>query len=291
MKALRTLVSAISILGGAALVVAWCGAWLLLGAVDDGVVARTMARTALASPTVTASIGDEMMARTTESLAEVGVDLSVIGADDDLHAALLDWVRSPDFKQTVLDQVDAARDEVRRELSRHDRQPGPLFVSIDVTNTVNKQLSEVPVVGSLMPSVSIAPVPVEVASAESFDKARTVYSRLEFAKRYFLWIGGGLLAVGLAVSTRRRYVVAKFLIAVGAMALGLVLVLTLATPERLASGLPGGDRGEWGRLAIESFHDVALPGMRKTIAIIGVATVMAGALMATILKSLRSARR
>jgi hypothetical protein len=101
---------------------------------------------------------------------------------------------------------------------------------MDVSATVNKQLGEIPVVGSQIPRVSVAPVQVEVVSADSFNKARTAYSRLEFAKHYFLWIGAALILLGLAVSTRRLYVVAKFLIAVGAMALAVVAILTIATP-------------------------------------------------------------
>jgi hypothetical protein len=290
MKALRTFVSAIAILAGAAFVVAWGGAWLLLTAVDDGVVARTMARTALATPAVTARISDELMSRTTESLSRLGINLSAIGADDAVRTAISQWTQSDDFKQTVLGQVDAAREQLREELASPDRPQGPFSVSIDVSATVNKQLGDIPVVGSQIPSVAVAPVQVEVVSADSFNKARTAYSRLEFAKRYFLWIGGALILVSLAVSTRRNYVIAKFLIAAGAMALALVAILTIATPDRLASGLPGGDQGTWGRLAIQAFSDAALPGMRQTIAIIGGAAIVAGALMATILKALHVAR-
>lgn len=291
MKALRTVIAAIAILTGAALVIAWCGAWLVLGAVDDGVVARTLARTALSTPAVTARIGDEMVSRTSESLQGAGVDLAFLGADDALRTALVEWIRSDDFEQTVLAEVDAASERVREELSSDDRAAGPLVVTIDVSETVNKALGEVPIVGSGIPYIAVAPVPVEVVSADSFDTARSAYSRLEFAKRYFLWIGAALVAVGLVASTRRRYVIAKFLIAVGAMALIVVAILTLATPDRLASALPGGDQGAWGRIAIESFRDAALPGIRQTIAIIGGAAVVAGALMATILKSLPAARR
>ncbi len=291
MKGLRTYISAIAILAGAALVVAWCAAWLLLTAVDDGVVARTMARVAFSTPGVTNRIGDEMMSRTTESLAGVGVDLTVIGADGAVRTALVEWTHSDDFKQAVLAQVDAASEQLREELARHDRPQGPFTVSIDVSRTVNKQLGEIPIVGSLIPDVAVAPVEVEVVSADSFTKARTAYSRLEFAKRYFLWIGAACIVVSFAVSTRRSYVIAKFLIAVGAMALGLAVILTFATPERLASGLPGGNQGTWGRLAIEAFHDTALPGIRQTIAIIGLAAVIAGGLMATILKALSAVRR
>ncbi len=290
MKALRTFIAAVSILTGAALVVAWCGAWLLLTAVDDGVVAGTMARAALSTPAVTDRIGDEITSRTTDSLAEVGIDLSIIGADVALRTAIRDWTSSEEFRQLVLDQVDNAREQLRAELVVKNRAPGPFEVAIDVSDAVNQQVDDIPFVGSQIPDVAVAPVRVEVASADSFSKARTAYSRLDFAKTYFLWIGAALVGLGLAVSTRRRFVIAKFLIAVGTLALLLVGILTLATPARLADRLPGGDEGTWAKLAIEAFHNAALPGMRLTIAIIGLSTLLAGALMATILKSLRASR-
>jgi len=291
MKGLRTVVSAIAILAGAAFVVAWGGAWLLLAAVDDGVVARTMARTALATPSVSATIADEMMTRTTYSLSSHGIDLKALGAEAAVRTALAEWTKSEDFRQTVLDQVDAASEKLREDLASPDRPQGPFTISIDISGTVNKQLGEVPVIGSRIPTVAVAPVQVEVVSADSFTKARSAYSRLEFANRYFLWIGGAFVALALAVSARRSYVIAKFLMAVGAMALVLVAVVTILTPGRLASFMPGGDQGTWGRIAFQAFSDATLPGMRQTVAIVGAAAIVAGALMATILKSLRAAHR
>ncbi len=290
MKALRTFISAIAILAGAALVVAWGAAWLLLTAVDDGVVARTAARAALATPAVTAHIGDEVMSRATDTLSRLGIDLKALGADDAVRTALSEWIQSNEFKQVVLQQVDAAREKLREELASPDRPPGPFTISIDVSADVNRRLAEVPVVGSKIPTVNVAPVDVEVVSADSFAKARTAYSRLEYAKSHFLWFGAALIALGLLVSTRRRYVIAKFLIAVGAMALAVVVITSIVTPDRIASLLPGGDQGTWGHLVVQAFSDAALPGIRKTVTLVGAAALVAGALMATILKALHVAR-
>lgn len=290
MRALRTFLSAIAIIVGAACVVAWCVATLLLNAVDDGVVARTMVRAALATPSVTDRIGDEIATRTSDSLQNVGVDLTVVGADGAVRDTLVEWTRSEDFRETVLDQVDSAREQLRTELASTDRQEGPFYVSIEVSATVNEKLGDVPVVGSSIPDVTIAPVRVEVLSADSFAKARTTYTRLELVKHYCLWIGGALIIAGLAVSTRRRYVIAKFLIAVGVMALGVTLVLTLVNPEQIAARLPGGDQGGLGKIAVEALSDTALPGMRRTMAIVGSASLFAGALMVAVLKTLRGGR-
>lgn len=291
MKRLRTIVSAVAILMGAVLVVAWCGAWLLLSALNDGAVARTMAQAALSKPVVTDRIGDEISSRATVSLAGVGIDLSVIGADRALREAIIEWTGSPEFKKLVIDQVDAASQQLRVELARNDRPAGPFSVSIDVSAAVNTQVDEVPLIGPHMPDIVLAPVRVEVISSDNFVEARDAYSRLEFAQMYFLWMGIALVAVALAVSTRRRYVIAKFLIAVGAMALGLVGVLTFVAPDYLAGRLPGGDDGAWGRLALEAFQNATLPGMSKTLAIIGGGTLLAGALMMVMLKTVAAPKR
>lgn len=290
MRALRTFVSAVAILVGAALVVVWCGAWLALKAVDDGAVSRTLVSGALAAPAVTAKIGDEVEARVSSSLAARGIDVSAPGIGTQLSGVIAALAGSGEFKSVVLAQVDAAQSFLHDELARDDRPSGPFVVSVDFTATVNQHLGEVPVVGPEIPDVTVAPVDVEILSAQTFDKARTAYSRLEFAKRYFLWAGLVLIGMGLVVSTRRRFVIPKFFIAAGAMALGVAAVLAIASPARLAEGLPGGADGSWGSLLIQSFTDDALPGMRRTLAIAGLAALAVGGVMTLVAKSVGGAK-
>lgn len=290
MRGFRTFISAVAILVGAALVVAWFSAWLLLTAVDDGVVGSAAARGALSTPDVTARIDDAIMTSTSSSLTTAGVDLEVVDPEGSVRTALVEWTLSDDFRQLVLNQVDAAREQVREALGSPDRPRGPLSVTIDVSDPVNTLVSEVPGVGQELPEFTIAPVDVEVVSADGMEAARTGYSRLEWAQDRLLWFAGALLLLSLVVSTRRSYVIPKFIIAVGALALGLVVVVTFVSPNLIAGILPGGDEGTWGRLVVESFHDAALPGIRRAITVIGTASVLAGALMAAILRSIHVAR-
>jgi len=290
-RAFRTLLSAIAILVGAALVVMWCGSWLVLKAVDDGAVARTLVRGALSTPEVTAKIGEEIEARASESLATRGIDVSNQGVGALLSDAIASLAQSEEFKDVVLAQVDAAQARLHDELARDERPQGPFVVSVDFSATVNDRLGEVPVVGSQIPDVAVAPVDVEIMSAQTFGKARTAYARLEFAKRYFLWAGLALIAIGIAVSTRRKFVIPKFLIAAGAMALGVAAVLAVTSPARLASGVPGGADGTWGSLLAQSFADEAIPGIRRTLAIAGLIALVVGGMTTLIAKSSGRSRR
>ncbi len=283
-RGFRTLLSAIAILLGAVLVVLWCGSWVALKSVDDGVVARTLVRGALSAPAVTAKIASEIESQASSSLATRGIDLSTQDIGTQLSEAIAELATSDEFKSVVLAQVDAARERLHDELASDDRIPGPFVVPIDVSSTVKNQLGDVPVVGSEISDLEVAPVDVELVSAETFDKARTAYSRLEFAKRYFLWAGLAMIVLGLAVSTRRLLVFPKFLIAIGAMALGVAAVLTIASPARLAAGLPGGEEGTWGSLVVQSFAEDTLPGIRRTLVFVGLAALAVGGVMALIVR-------
>lgn len=290
MRGVRTFVSAVAIVVGAALVVAWCGAWLLLRAVDDGAVARTLASAALSTPAVTDRIGDEILADASASLSAQGLDVSALGIDAQLSDSLTSLVRSAEFKELVLAEVDRAHALLLHELVRDDRQSGPLVITVDVNRTVNESLSELPVVGPSLDDVEAAPVEFEVVSAESFDKARNAYSRVDFAERHFLWAGLALIVAGLAVSTRRRLVVPKFLLAVGTFALGAAALLVLVTPSRVAAALPGGESGTWGGVVAETIANDSLPTVQRTLAIAGAAALVIGGLLLLALRSAGGSR-
>jgi len=274
-RALRTLVSALVILAGAALVVTWVFAWASLRAVEDGAIARTLTRAALASPAVTEHIGTVVQQQASASLAERGVDLGAVGFDDELAAIITSLARSDEFEDLVLDQVDAVHAVVKDELAREDRPPGPLVVSVDVDTAVNARLGELPLVGPSLPDVALEPVPIELMSADSFEKARTGYERLEFARAYFLWAGLALIAIGLLVSTRRRYVIAKFLLAAGAMALVAAAVLTVIPASTLANALPGAGDGPFADLVGEAVGKRAIGGVTRTLFLGGIGAIAA----------------
>lgn len=277
MRALRTFASAVAILVGAVLLVLWLISFLVVRSVEDGSGARTVAAAALKSPAVMNRVVDDLDSHASASLTSAGVDLDTAGLDTALRSVLERLTASPEFESTVLDAVDDASERFHAELTDDERVRGPFTVSFDASSTVNEELGSLPVVGDSVPEVRIEPVAVEVMSAEAFDKARSTYSRLEFAKAYFLWAGLACVVLGVLVSTRRRYVVGKFLLAVGVMSLSTAALLFLATPERIASALPGGSEGTWGRMVADVIGSDHVPRLRTAMLLAGAIAVVAGA--------------
>jgi len=290
-RGFRTFVSAVVILVGAALVVMWGGSWIALKAIDDGTVAHAAVSSALSTPAVTATIADAIEMRASASLAGQGIDVEAAGVGQQVSDAFGALATSPEFKSEVLAQVDAAQSRLQEELSRDDRAEGPFVVSVDITASVSERLEGVLVMGPATSEMTVEPVEVEVISAPVFEKARTAYSRLEYARGHFLWAGLAFIALGVAVSTRRRFVIPKFLIAVGALTWAVAAVLMFASSARLTSLLPGGEEGTWGDLLAQSLADDALPGIRRTLAFVGLIALIAGGVMMLVAKYVGRAKR
>lgn len=277
MSVLRTIASAIAILVGSALVVAWLVASALVNTVEDGSAARGLAQAAVRSPVVMGQVSTALYERAAESLRDVGLDVEALGVDGAVRLAADTVTGSDEFEQVLLDSVDAASDQFHRELTDPSRPLSPFAIEIDANKTVSAELSSVPVVGDRLAEVRLQPVSVEVLSAESFEKARDSYKKLEFAKRGFLWVGIACLAMGLIVSTRKRYVVGKFLIAIGAFALLAGLMLAVATPDRLVELAPGDAGGTWGSLAADALRGERVPQLRTLLLLVGSSALIVGA--------------
>lgn len=265
MRGLRTFLSAVAILCGALLVAAWALSWMLLRVVDDGAVARGIARTTLENPAVTARLVDEVQSTTERELARGGVDLNALGLSDTLAGLLEAMVSSGDFRAALVAQVDAARIDLQAELSRPGRPEGPFVLSFDVSQQVNDRVDNLALIGDRLPDVALAPVEVEVVSAERFEQARTAYAGLDFARSYFGYAGAALILAGMLVSHRRQYVLAKFFLVVGVIGLIAFIVLTFAEPLTAAGWLPGIGEGSIGQFLSEVLSDQVLPGVASRV--------------------------
>lgn len=290
MRAVRTAASAVSILVGAALLVAWLFSFLVVRSVEDGKAAHAVAKAALHSPEVVDRIVIAVDSALASSLRDAGVDVSATGLSGSVHALVERLAVDPSFEQMVLDQVDAASEDLHAQLTDPDRASAPYVIVIDVSDRVNDELDTLPQVGASLPTVPLPPVNVEVLSAHSFDQARDVYGRLDTAKRVFLWLGLAFVALGLAVSTRRRYVVGKFLLAVGAMSLLVGLLLAVADPDSLATRLPGGSDGTLGTVVSEALGGDQVARLRTVMLVCGAIALVAGA-AATLIGKVSGGRR
>lgn len=279
MRGLRTVASAVAILVGATLVVGWLAAGAALRAVNDGAVASTLTRVVLANPAVAERIGAVIEREASASLAQSGVDLEALGLQDQLRELMTLVAGSDAFEQVVLEQVDAVHTELRDELARDRRPQGPFVVTVDASAAVNDRFDEVPLVGESLPTVVLEPVTIELISAAEFERAREGYDKLEFARATFLWAGLGCIALGLAVSTRRRYVAAKFLLAVGAIALVAAAVVTLTPRDALARALPGATEGPFAALVEDAVGEQAAAGLVDTLVWAGVGALAASGVL------------
>ena len=277
MNGLRTAISAAAILVGSALIVMWLMAFVVVRAVEDGSAARTAAHVALRSPALMDRMSGEIYSRVSSSLDDLGFDVEALGVDGAVRTAADRVAHSEQLEQVVFDNVDAASDHLHSELTNPHRAPGPFSVEVDVNDALDAELRTVPLVGDTLASVRVPPVAVELLSAERFETARDSYERLEFAKRMFLWMGLACLVVGFAVSTRKRYVVGKFLVATGAFALVCGLMLAVLTPERLVELASGDATSTEGSIISAALSDEQLPHLRTLLLLVGSGTVVLGA--------------
>lgn len=285
MKVLRTFASAICILAGAALLVGWLAAYLVTRAVEDGTVSESAVKATLNNPVVMSQVVAQVNEQAVTALASVGVDVETLGLSDSLDD-LIDRLAYDDrFIEALASQVNDAVDQLHGELTDPGRLPAPFVVSFDASESVNTQIDQLPAVGESLPAVALPPIEVELVSADRFEQARDGYAKLEYARANFWWAGLAFLALGLVVSPRRRYVVAKFLAAAGAMALVLALALAVATPERIRSLLPESLDATWGQIVTDALTSETLPEFRFLLVIAGFGALFVGGVAAAIAHS------
>ncbi|MDN4474681.1 hypothetical protein QQX09_02305 [Demequina sp. SYSU T00192] len=274
MSALRTVLSALLIIVGGSLIALWAVSGVVVKAVEDGTAVQAIAARALDNDVIVDAVGDAIADGALDALADAGLDLSLLGLDDVVRDAIAGAARTRDFREAVLAQVDDAHGQLSAELTEEDRAPGPLVIDVDASAYVNGQIDRIPVVGERAPEVSLAPVPVEVMDADTFDDVRTGYRLMELAQRWALWAGLALIVLGLFVTHRLRWFMAKAGLAVGAIAGGLWLALRWWGVDGIAAVLPGGADGTAGSalVRIVSEDTVAMLEDRlSVIALIGFA--------------------
>lgn len=282
MKVVRTFASAICILVGAALLVGWLAAYLVTRAVEDGAVSESAVRATLNNPVVMGQLVAQVDEQAVTALASAGVDVQTLGLSDSLHDLIGRLAYDERFVEALANEVNDAVDQLHSELTDPGRLPAPFVVSFDASASVNTQIDQLPAVGESLPDVALPPIDVELVSADQFEQARDGYAKLEYARSTFWWAGLACLALGLLVSPRRRYVVAKFLAAAGAMSLVIALALAVATPERIRAALPESLDATWGQMVTEALTSETLPELRFLLVIAGFGALFVGGVAAAI---------
>lgn len=279
MNAMRTLLSALSIVVGVALIAGWALANAIVTLVEDGTAVRSMTSRALDTPALTDVLANDLSSRTGAALRDQGINLTALGLDGQLDEAFSRAVDSQSFRSALTNQVDEAHGQFSDQLTDSTRGPAPLTVSVNFSGLINDRVDQLGGPAALLPDVNVPPVDLQVLEAERFEQVREAYGTVLTVHTWGLWLGLGALALGMLVSHRKRWFVAKALFGVAALTLGLSGVVTVLGPEAFARFLPGGTDGVWSSL----WHDVVGAEAAEIVAerslIVGVVALV-GALIA-----------
>ncbi|WP_203657183.1 hypothetical protein [Demequina activiva] len=290
MSLLRTVVSALCVLAGAFLIASWAVSSVVVTSVEDGTALRGITERALESPAVRSLVAERMTDRAVAAFADAGVDANGPVVRTALESGIAAAVGTEAFKTSVLSEVEAAHGQFSEQLTDSLREPAPLVLDVDVSDTINARLDEIPVVGEAIPDVSVSTVSVEVLSAGTFEVTRDTYRQIEWAAQWGLWAGIALLLVGILVSQRRRWFVAKLLLALGLICLLFGGAIALLGPDTIITFIPGGTDGPLSTIWRDIITEETAPlVMERSLWVAGFA--FAGALVAMLLGAMLGGRR
>lgn len=259
---IRTLVSALSIVAGALFVSVWAVSQVAVDAVEDGTAVVNLTSAVLDSPVAIEHLSNSLGDATIDAVGDQGINLQALGLDGVVRDQVTRVVESEAFATEVERQVGQSRQQLADALTDESRAPAPLTLELDASPLINQRLDEVPGIGQSLPDITLAPFLVDAASAQTVEDARTAYGYMEFAAAWFLWIGLAFVVLGFVISARKRWFVAKALLAVGVFSLGIWALLTLVSPETLAGWLPG-DSTSAGAIVLQTFASESAPSVAQ----------------------------
>jgi hypothetical protein len=249
---LRTFASALCIVLGALLIATWAASFAALNAIENSTVIEDATAKAITTDVAQRALVDKGTQVVLEALAETGFNTDIPGIEGITQGIVEKIVNSDGFVRTVHAQTGSIREQVVAELN--SESTGAITVTVDFSAQVNALLKEIPVIGQSLPTIAVPGVPVEIMDASTADTARTTWDWLQLAKKWFGWLGLALLAVGILVSSRKRWFFAKVLLAVGVLSGIIWGAMTLLEPQTVADRLPGG--GVADAVIVELVHHV-----------------------------------
>ena len=120
----------------------------------------------------------------------------------EIQQAIANVLQSDRLNEAVTQSVSKVEEQLTDELTDPNRASGPFVVTIDLSDRVNARIDQIPVVGGLLPSVTVPPIERELIDAQTFDSLRQVYSGLNLVATWGLVAGLLLLVAGFFVAPR-----------------------------------------------------------------------------------------
>jgi TRAP-type C4-dicarboxylate transport system permease small subunit len=287
MKILRGFLAVVCLVLGVIALALWGGSEVVVRTVEDGSVVTGIAQKVVEQPAVQSAITRKTQAYVTASLSNAGVDVASFGLQGTLDDAVAAAVASPAFQASLTGAIDGARADFAEQLTSPDFAGAPLVVNLDVSAVINQTIASIPVVGSLVPALTLEPLPVEVAGADEFGKVRDGYAVIHFLATWVGWIALLLLVAGIALMPRKRWLIPLGLLFAGLGAGALWVAVRLLTVDRIAGRLPGGRDGDLGG-ALERFaHQESLDRFSHRIFVLAAACLV-GALVSFVIVKIAS---
>jgi len=264
MKGLRTFASALCIIVGAALLAAWVAAMAALTAIEDSTVIEDAAARVIQSDSAQLALVTQGSDAVITALADQGVNTDIPGLKAAVRTIVESIVSSDEFTAAVNAQVKSVREQVVANLNGDNT--GPIVVTLDFTDEVNKRVEQIPIIGPSIPDLTVPGVDVQVIDAETADSVRSAWDALHWIADWCGWLALAVLALGMLVSHRRRWYLAKAALAIAVLSgIGWAIV-KFVQPSTIESWIPG--EGVADQIIVEIFRDDAAAAVAKNLGIV-----------------------
>ncbi len=164
---------------------------------------------------------------------------------------------SDQVNEAVTQSVSKVEEQLTDELTDPNRASGPFVVSIDLSDRVNARIDQIPVIGGLLPSVTVPPIERELIDAQTFDSVRQVYSGLKLVATWGLLVGVLLMVAGFFVAPRSRWYWPQAVLGAAVLILAVSVVIRRIVPSAIAGSVPGGESGGAGTFLQDFLSDNA----------------------------------
>ncbi len=292
MKILRGFLAVVCLVLGVITLALWGASAMIVKTVEDGSVVTGIAQKVVDQPAVQSAITQKTQAFVNASLSQNGVDVASLGLQGTVDDAVAAAVASPAFQASLTGAIDGARADFAHQLTSPDFADAPLVVNLDISAIINQTISGIPVLGSLVPALTLEPLPVEVANADEFGKVRGGYGVIHFLATWAGWVALVLIVLGIALMPRKRWLIPLGLLFAGLGTGALWGALRWLTVDRIAGKLPGGRDGELGGALVRFAHQDSLDRFSHRVFLLAAACLV-GALVSFIIVKIasRSAKR
>ncbi len=278
MKAMRGIGAVFVAFLGVLLVVTWSLSAKTASAIEDGTAARNLTAELLAAPEVTDFAASRIQTALDEQLSDsrLGPLLSIFAQQ--IHDGLVQVLSSDFVTGAVATSAGKVADQLTAALTTRDRPAGAFVVALDLSERLNDRLDQIPLVGPLLPSVTLPTVEVEVIDAATIDGVRATYAAVKFASVWFLWFG--LLLIGLAawLARHRRWYAIQVAAGIALLAVGIALTLGRYGPSAVAKVMPGGPDGGAGVFVTQFVSDNAVAPIANVLFTLALTALVLAAL-------------